>query len=235
MRGIYGILNKVNGKMYVGSAQKIEVRWREHRYMLRTGTHHSPYLQRAWGKYGEDAFIFQVLEHIDSEPSLREAEQRWMDFYNTCGRNGYNAHPHAAGGQIPGWTPPPETLAKLSAACRGQRNGRARLTDDQVREIHARYVAGETMPVLAAAFNVGRSTVANITLGKTWKHLGLPPFHCLVETGKFSRRHRLTMTDVATIKERLARGESRAVLMAEYGVCKATIENIAAGRRKLPG
>ena len=59
--GIYIIKNLANGKVYVGSSANISARWCKHRTALEAGTHHSVKLQRAWAKYGRDAFSFEVV------------------------------------------------------------------------------------------------------------------------------------------------------------------------------
>lgn len=56
--GVYEILNTANGKRYIGSAIKFQRRFNEHRRRLRANSHHSPKLQCAWNKYGEEAFKF---------------------------------------------------------------------------------------------------------------------------------------------------------------------------------
>lgn len=76
--GVYQILCVPTGKVYVGSASDLYDRWREHRWHLKRGTHHSLYLQRAWDKYGETAFEFSVIELVPVE-QLLEVEQRWID------------------------------------------------------------------------------------------------------------------------------------------------------------
>jgi hypothetical protein len=53
----------------------------------------------------------------------------------------------------------------------GQENGRARLTDEQVRQIRHRRAAGETLLAIATAFGVGSGTVSNIVKGRTWRHI----------------------------------------------------------------
>lgn len=60
--GIYEIRHIASGKRYVGSSVMIRKRWTAHRGRLLCDTHHSTLLQRAWNKYGEDAFAFEVLE-----------------------------------------------------------------------------------------------------------------------------------------------------------------------------
>lgn len=85
--GIYEILNTVTDKRYVGSAQNFLKRWKEHLKGLNSGKHHSKHLQRAWDKYGAEAFVFQAVLYC--EPAeLIEYEQLCMDemnsAYNIC-------------------------------------------------------------------------------------------------------------------------------------------------------
>jgi len=75
---IYKIRNVVNGKFYVGSAKDTRVRFRQHRKLLRKGTHHCKHLQAAWSKYGEDVFKFEVVERLSSWEELEPAEDRWL-------------------------------------------------------------------------------------------------------------------------------------------------------------
>lgn len=235
MQGVYAIVNRENGKMYIGSARNIETRWHQHRSLLRGKRHHSFYLQRAWDKHGESAFLLQVLERVDDVSELRAVEQRWIDFLGgSSGDYGYNVHPVAAGGQLPGWTPPPTSLAKQrDGRRRGEGNTKAKLTEEQVKEICARYVAGETIRQIAPDYGVNMTNIARIVRGEAWKHVDVARLkHSLETTGKLRRDYRLTVADVATIKIRLECGESQSVLAREYGVSSGTISNIATGRRK---
>lgn len=54
---------------------------------------------------------------------------------------------------------------------RGTRNAAHKLTDDEVREIRARYANGELQIPLAKEFGVTQVTVSLITRRKTWTHL----------------------------------------------------------------
>lgn len=76
--GVYAITNIVNGKRYVGQAMDIEKRWSYHRQDLSRGDHHSRYLQRAWNKYGADAFSFSVVLECDID-DLNHYEQSEID------------------------------------------------------------------------------------------------------------------------------------------------------------
>lgn len=85
--GIYAIINTTNGHRYIGSALKISLRWNRHRKDLRGNKHHSQYLQRAWNKYGESNFVFEVIENCD-RTLIIEREKYYIDtlapVYNVC-------------------------------------------------------------------------------------------------------------------------------------------------------
>jgi group I intron endonuclease len=61
---IYRITNMANGKYYIGSADAFARREWQHKYDLKRGVHKNPRLQAAWNKYGEEMFVFEVLEEI---------------------------------------------------------------------------------------------------------------------------------------------------------------------------
>jgi group I intron endonuclease len=86
--GIYSITSK-NNRRYIGSAKDFDSRWDTHLHYLRKGTHWNIRLQRAYSKYGEHFFTFDVLECFPYTKSLRGREQYWIDFY--CSKKtGYN-------------------------------------------------------------------------------------------------------------------------------------------------
>lgn len=92
MIGIYRIKNKTNGKCYYGSSKNIERRWKTHLNQLRNNKHINSFLQNAWNKYGEDNFIFEIVEECELE-GLFGIEQKYID---DCGD--YNIGLKAIGG-----------------------------------------------------------------------------------------------------------------------------------------
>jgi group I intron endonuclease len=78
MIGIYRIKNLVNGKCYYGSSKQIEKRFDRHKRELKNNIHINCILQRAWDKYGEDNFLFEIVEKCDINVLL-EREQRYLD------------------------------------------------------------------------------------------------------------------------------------------------------------
>ena len=75
---IYRIRNVVNQKFYVGSTINMKERTRTHRNRLRRGRHHATHLQAAWNKYGEECFVFEVVEEVGSVDDLQRAEDVWL-------------------------------------------------------------------------------------------------------------------------------------------------------------
>lgn len=76
--GVYMIKNLITSKVYVGSSGNVKQRWKTHRTDLRGKRHHCHRLQEAWNTYGEDAFVFGVLEWCEVE-DLTDLEQSWLD------------------------------------------------------------------------------------------------------------------------------------------------------------
>lgn len=60
---------------------------------------------------------------------------------------------------------------KYVVKCRGEQKGQARLTDQKVRELRDRHAKGESLRNLAAAFNVGMTTVLKAARRETWTHV----------------------------------------------------------------
>lgn len=89
--GVYQIRNLQNNKVYIGSTNCFNRRKDEHFTNLRNNHHVNPHLQYAFNKYGEENFIFEILEHVDEEDNLIKREQFWFDVINPCNESvGYN-------------------------------------------------------------------------------------------------------------------------------------------------
>ena len=87
--GIYAIVNKVNFKVYIGSAVNLDGRRRDHFSGLERGDHRNSKLQNSYNKHGKDNFVFDILEVVEDKTMLLEREQFWLDFSNSA-KIGYN-------------------------------------------------------------------------------------------------------------------------------------------------
>jgi group I intron endonuclease len=88
--GIYRIIHIASGKPYIGSAMNLRKRRNGHFQDLRHGTHHSITLQRAWNKYGPDAFAFEILELVLVPELLTSREQYYFSKFRPFGSRGFN-------------------------------------------------------------------------------------------------------------------------------------------------
>lgn len=176
--GVYAIICAANGKRYIGSASRsFATRWSVHQSRLRLGKHHSRHLQASWNKYGEDAFVFAILETCSPADCLAR-EQHWIDATFAADRRfGYNLRPKASSNLglrfsqesrrrvslvTRGRKQSPETRAKLSAAAKlrgipsettakahASRRGRP-LSDEQKAKMSAALKGRKCKPETAA-------------------------------------------------------------------------------------
>jgi group I intron endonuclease len=86
--GAYMIINKVNGKAYIGISKNVKYRLKNHKWLLKERVHFNKRLQNSYNKHGEQAFSFQVLEYCPID-ELSEKEKHYINFFNTV-EKGYN-------------------------------------------------------------------------------------------------------------------------------------------------
>jgi group I intron endonuclease len=109
---IYAIVNQQTRDMYVGSAVAVNRRWSAHRRDLVRQSHYNTRLQRAYDKYGKEAFDWEIVQFVGDKTQLITREQFWMDFFKPA----YNNRPIA--NSPLGTKASVETRAKMSAAAK---------------------------------------------------------------------------------------------------------------------
>lgn len=93
--GIYKIENIFSGNVYIGQAQDIRKRLREHlEWCISQNKRENKALLNAWNKYGEGCFDFEIIDICNIE-ELDNREKHWIAHYNSHS-NGYNM---TSGGQ----------------------------------------------------------------------------------------------------------------------------------------
>lgn len=205
--GVYQILCVPTGKIYIGSAVDLWDRWRVHRNDL-TGrygrSHHSIYLQRAWDKYGADAFEFSILEFCERS-CLIEREQYYLDLMQACDPTvGFNTLPLAA--SMLGRKASAETRRKQSVAHTGRKH--PPMTDEQKRAIsernkgHTRWLGRKHTPEAIEHQRAAKkgtkwseaATLAHIEATSKWFVFTDPDGHEIVAKNmqEFCRQHGLS-------------------------------------------
>lgn len=113
---IYRVVNKINGKSYIGKTEKSLAKRREwHLASVRQNSKFA--FHRALAKYGFESFEWQVIDTADSLSALNAKERQNIALYESFGPNGYNM---TAGGEgQTGWIPSSETRALWSDQRKG--------------------------------------------------------------------------------------------------------------------
>ena len=94
---IYMIVNKINGKTYIGKHKLYKKAWNEDNYMG-SGKHLKP----AQKKYGIENFEKFLIEYTSSEKDAGEKEKFWIAEYRSRGKAEYNIANGGDGGCILG-------------------------------------------------------------------------------------------------------------------------------------
>lgn len=160
--GIYAIWlldeNEIECRVYFGSAADICARKGTHVHQLRKNKHHNKHLQRAWNKYGETRFRFEVIEYVPSKTHLIAREQFWLDtLVDELGREIlFNACLTA--GNTLGFKFSEESRAKMSATRMGRASPRPpgwKMSDEQKARLSklatGRSVSDETRAKISAS------------------------------------------------------------------------------------
>lgn len=133
--GVYYIRNITNDKVYVGSSVDIKKRWRKHIKGLKDNKYHSPHLQNAWNKYGEENFAFYIKEIVIFDDILRKREGYWQNYYRSYDDEyGYNLMWVNENGIV---HHSEETRKKMSIASKGRefsKETRQKLSEDRMGE-----------------------------------------------------------------------------------------------------
>lgn len=258
--GIYTITCLGNGRVYVGSSIDINRRFRHHRRDLQEGRHKNVLLSRSWNKYGEDAFLFAIVEVVTDRNLLIEREQWWIDCLNSANRrDGFNLSPRAGSSlgvkhsedarlrmskAMKGKSHPhtPESRRKISEALRGRKQS-AEHTQRSSESRRGRPISEEVKQKISAFFK-GRSAgpkseevKRKLSEAMSGRTLSIEHRHKISESLKrngpevYITNATLSPADVAIIKSKLARGTKGASLAREYGVRPQVISDIKVGRK----
>lgn len=197
--GIYKITNKENGKIYIGQSINCERRIKEHCYPNRYKD--GLVIDVAIHKYGVENFTYEIIEECDKE-NLDEREIYWIAYYNSK-KEGYNL---TSGGQ------------QNSA---GEDNGRALLTEEDVRNIRLAYAEHKKQKEVYENYKekITFSNFQAVWQGKTWTHILPEVFteenkkYYIYENsnGENSKQAKLTNDEVIEARKRYVNEDAKTI------------------------
>ena len=187
MYRVYAVVNKSNGKMYVGCTERsLDVRLQKHVCKANEGSLCS--LHKAIRKYGRDNFDIRVIEEYLSKEAMLAGEIDWIAYFDTYKSSyGYNDTPGGDGGNTNGGKKfSEEWKAKISAgktgkafsdehkenlskSHKGNIPSNRKLTFGIAEQIRREYETNlYTQKELGTKYGVAQDTIFNIVNGYTY-------------------------------------------------------------------
>jgi group I intron endonuclease len=130
---IYSITHIASCKCYVGSTIDPLRRFADHKTALKKGNHIARRLQNSWKKYGQDAFVFQIIE-VCKETERAAREQQYIDDR----RPFFNWARTVASPSLD-----PRVAKQISRAMRGNQNTKGLIWSDKARANMSKAVKGK--------------------------------------------------------------------------------------------
>jgi group I intron endonuclease len=241
--GVYAIIHIASGRRYVGSARDMRARWWQHQNRLRGNRHDCHHLQRAWNKYGSDAFRVESVEACLDEPTILVArEQFWLDHFKGILFN----HREVAEQFSAEWYRTPE--GKAYARMHAERIAKIRasrpvavMTCEHCGEKYERKEWGKRSRYCTnrCACAARASRPKNIVIrdcvvcGFRFETPASRPAKCCSKpcSSKMGQTAKLTDADVAKIREMLDAGYSGVYLSKLFRISTAQISRIRTGTR----
>lgn len=165
--GIYKIVNNINGKIYIGQSVEIEKRWKRHINELNRLVHKNKHLERAWIKYGQDNFSFEIIEVCKKE-ELDSKERYWIKYYSS---NDYNCGYNQDSGGQEGKEINRDVIERMMKNHRifaGCENPNALLEENELIDIKYMLIEGSPVSDIAKKHNIGDHIVYNIRRLETY-------------------------------------------------------------------
>jgi plasmid maintenance system antidote protein VapI len=112
----------------------------------------------------------------------------------------------------------------------GEEHGRAKLTEDQVKEIIRLRMEGMSSFYLAPRFGVNDATISNILTGRTWAHVSRPEKYPPIKDRRRRQTYKINEESVRRIMDLYNDGWTQTDIAAEIGVSIASISNVVTGK-----
>ena len=213
--GIYMIYCSANEKGYIGSSLRVQARFTHHRHDLRRGAHDNTHLQRAYAKYGKEAFTYLLVEACPKPTTpeiLLERENHYLmqldeeDVFNVV---------IPAMLSMVGYKRKPEQVAAFAAFNKGNKYAKGLQVSPEIRAAVSARFKGKAVPL---------ELVARRKATRKANDAANPE---RIRSGARHGMAKLTEENVREIrKQRAAGGVTQAALAQKFGVTGVTISSI---------
>jgi group I intron endonuclease len=224
MHQVYVIVNKMNGKMYVGSTKvKLSTRFNRHLIKVNQGSNNS--IHRAIRKYGKENFDIRMIEEYSSKETMLQGEIELIAYFDTYkSKYGYNDTLGGEGGNTNGGKKfSEEWKLEMSKSSAGVvKTSRRRFSDKIEQAICGLYVEeNKSTYALGNQFDCPRTTISDI-LRRNDVKLRQSNY-----TGHSNGKNIFSLEQEMKICELYQNGDiSRSELARQFGCGKTTIRDI---------
>lgn len=231
---IYLITNMVNNKKYVGQTIKpIDKRLKEH-FKAAFVENRKSIIYKAIRKYGKDNFTIICVQDNIVVSDLDVLEKYWIQYYDTFGKNGYNATTGGNQCRIS-----EETKLKISIALTGKSRSeetKKKMSESQKGKIGAlnsfygKTHSKETIEKIKKTLRGQMDGESNPFYGKIHSEESknkMSVSHIGLQSGEKHPRSKLTEKDVLEIRELIKNGANRVDIAKQYNVSKGAVNKIA--------
>lgn len=245
--GIYQIRNIVNNKVYVGQTKHFKQRANSHFRELRNGKHYNRHLQRSFGAYGGEVFVFEVLERCGAT-ELNSRERYWIETkrseYAKCGYNAayavtlfnkYSNEPINKSRRVPsglGRSMKRSTLEKISLKNKAYWNNKTEeerlsfvlskssLSLSKIKEIKLKlaHELDKSTTEIADETNANRVIVTHISQGRCYLGV-LPGLNILIKNRTIIKNKRIDKKAISKYRD----GFSYALIALDLGINERNI------------
>lgn len=190
MYQVYVVVNKSNGKMYVGFTEReLKIRWQKHLVKANEGSQCT--LHKAIRKYGRDNFDIRMIDEYSTREAMLAGEIEYIAYFDTYkSEYGYNDTPGGDGGNTNGGKNFPdewkinisksligkklseEHVKSLSESHKGNIATNRKLSKAQVKEMRFLYKNTKiSQKELGNLYGLSQSTVHNIVNNFTYQEV----------------------------------------------------------------
>lgn len=254
--GIYIIKNIKNGKVYIGQTRAgFRKRFLKHVSGFKCNSGHTQKFIDDYKIYGQDSFVFEILEIENDDSKLDNLERKYIKMFNSV-ENGYNTQeggnsyykdkrvkdmkrPEREYDQVfrkirseymKNRVVTDETKERIRYANLGSKSPVAVLNESLVAHIKEDLVHGDSIKEVATRYGQKYSTISSISHERSWGHIIVPGWDDYIRSkASVRKRHILTEEEVRKIRALLAEGYNESQVARMYGCSSSKINGIHRG------